>query len=337
MAAAAVLSVGILGAGAAAAYMQWGKSLEEGLRTTAQQRQLMEENQMVTFVGQSVTQGDVTVTAQQSIVDQNFAYLSFRVEGYQVEDGVQPGFSSVGISVGDGEEYFGGYCHGFYDGLVMGEDGGAAFADGTPLTEDSLVSYTLEDGSLEYQVTMYSVEAGFFIGKPIQVTLEDLGTYTGKAEDVVVDVQGVWNFEWTMEGSQDIRTLRMDAPLGESGARVVQAELSPISIKVTYDFLRQEETELAIDADGNEREVTVYAEPPYFTGVRLKDGTMYTRMTGMGGSGYSDEEDDNTWERVTELGRVIDVDQVESLLFIKNYPEDKGILTEENLYIVPVE
>lgn len=335
MAAAAVLSVGILGAGAAAAYMQWSKGLEEGLRTTVEQREALEESSMAAFVGQSVTQNGVTVTAQQSVVDQHFAYLSFKVEGYTVEDGVQPDFSVIDISMEDEAGYTGGICSSFYDGLVMGEDGRAVHADGTPLSEGEPVSYMLEDGTMEYQITMYCGKAGYFIGQPIKVALKDLGTYTGKAEDVVVDVEGDWTFEWTMEGSDDVRNLELNAALGESGATAVKAELSPISIVITYDFPRQEETELAVDADGNEYNRTTYANPPYFTGVRLKDGTMYTRLSGMGSAGYNEDGSD-TYTYTTALGRVIDAEQVESLLFIKSHPGGESPLTEENLYIVPV-
>ncbi|MDO4320908.1 MAG: DUF4179 domain-containing protein [Lachnospiraceae bacterium] len=335
--AAAVLVV--FGVGAAAAYMQWSKGLEEGLQTTASQRQALEDSQMASFVGQSVTQGDVTVTMQQSIVDNYFAYLSFKVEGFEVEDGVQPGFSGISVEVEDTGNYTGGWGASFYDGLIPGENGRAIHADsGIPVTEGEQTSYTMADGNLEFQVTMQTDKKGVFIDKPIHVVLKDLGTYSGKAEDVEVAAEGTWKFDWTLQGSDEVVKYEPNTALGDSGATLLTAELSPISVSLTYDFPRREETEEAIDENGNPFMHTTYAETPYFYGVRLKDGTMYTGLAGGGVNGYKEDNSD-IYEVIRSLDRVIDVEQVESLLFIKSYPEGEGEqpLTEENLYIVPVE
>lgn len=321
----------------AAAYLHWSKGLQESLQVTAEQQKTLEENQMSSYVGQSVTQGDVTVTAQQCIVDNYFAHLSFKVEGYEVEDGQQPGFSDAIITVGDEEDYTGGWTASFYDGLIPGMDGRAIHADdGTPLTEDEVISYTMEDGSLEFHVEMMSDLKGAFLNKPIHVELKDLGIYGGKAEDVVVGAKGDWSFDWVLAGSDQMKQVELDAPLGDSGATVVQAELSPISVSVTYNFPRQEETEIAVDENGQESVHTTFKEAPSFTGVQLKDGTIYTRISGGGVTGY-ESDDSEQYRDISALRRVIDVDQVESLLFVKSYPEGEQMLGEDNLYFVPVE
>lgn len=321
----------------AAAYLHWSKGLQESLQVTAEQQKSLEDNQMSSYVGQSVTKGDVTVTAQQCIVDNYFAHLSFKVEGYEVEDGQQPGFSDAIITVGDEEDYTGGWTASFYNGLIPGMDGRAIHAaDGTPLTEDEVISYTMEDGSLEFHVEMMSDLKGAFLNKPIHVELKDLGIYGGKAEDVVVGAKGDWSFDWVLAGSDQMKQVELDAPLGDSGATVVQAELSPISVSVTYDFPRQEETEIAVDENGAESVHTTFKEAPAFTGVQLKDGTIYTRISGGGVTGY-ESDDSEQYRDISALRRVIDVDQVESLLFVKSYPEGEQMLGEENLYFVPIE
>ena len=68
----------------------------------------------------------------------------------------------------------------------------------------------------------------------------------------------------------------------------------------------------------------------------MKDGTVYTGISGAGINGYT-AEDSDIYESLTALERVIDVDQVESLLFVKSYPDSRQPLTEENLYFVSVE
>lgn len=334
VAVAAALVVGTISV-SAAAYIHWSKGLEERLQVTDEQRQTLEDNQMASSIGQSVTQGDVTVTVQQSIVDNYFAYLSFKVEGYEVKDGVQPDFSQVTIDVGEDGEHTGGWSSGFYNGLIQSADGTAIHADGTPLAQDEEISYTMDDGSLEYHVVMMSDEKGHYINKPIHVELKNLGIYEEKAGDPVVNAEGEWSFDWTLTGSDAMEKYELNTALEGSGAAVLRAELSPISVSVAYELPRQEITEQGIDENGEEFTHTSYQEPPAFTGVRMKDGTTYTSLRGVGISGYT-AEDSDVYEYTAALEKAIDVDQVESLLFIKSYPEGEQPLTEENLYIVPV-
>ena len=334
VAAAAALVIGTVSV-SAAAYMQWSRGMEERFQVTAEQRQKLEDDQIASFVGQSVTQGNITVTAQQSIVDNYFAHLSFKIEGYEIEDGEEPGFSDIRIVVGNDADYTGGWSASFYDGLISGPNGKAIHADGTPMAEGEKISYTMEDGSLEFQVEMMSDKEGVFLDQPIHVELKDLGIYGGKAEDVTVEAEGIWSFDWTLTGSDAMKKYEVNVPLGESGATVLQAELSPISISVSTEFPMQKETQEGTDENGEVFTYTTYKEPPSFTGVRLKDGTIYTGISGGGICGYRTEDTD-VYEVTVAFERIIDVDQVESLLFIKSYPEGEQPLTEENLYVVPV-
>ena len=326
-AAAAMLAIGTISI-SAAAHLQWSRGLEEGLQVTPRQRQELEDTQMASFVEQSVTQGEVTVTAKQSIVDNHFAYLSFKVEGYKIENGIEPGFSNVNVTVGEGEKYFRGYNASFYDRRIQG-------TDGTPSTEDEKANYIMEDGSMEFQIMLLADKDGYFVDKPVHVELKDLGSYKKKAGDIAVDAEGNWNFDWVLTGSTEVEKYVLNTSLEGSGAAVLEAEMSPISVSVTYDCPRQEETETAIDENGEEFEHTVYKEPPYFAGVRMKDGTMYTGISKGGMGGYSGKNSD-VYKFKTAFARTIDVDQVESLLFIKSYPEGEQPLTEEHLYAVPV-
>jgi len=320
----------------AATYIKWSRGLEERLQVPEERRQELEDSKMASFVGQPVTQGGITVTAQQSIVDSYFAYLSFKVEGYQAADGLQPDFSDVSIAVGGDSEYTGGWSAGFFDGGIPGEDGKAVYADNTSFAEGGESGYIMEDGSMEYHVLMMGDEKGYFLNKPIHVELKDLGTYKEKAGDVVVDAEGDWNFDWMLQGSDQMEKFELDTPLGHSGATVLDAELSPISVFVTYEFPRQEEGENIIDENGNEVTRTMYKDAPPFTGVRMKDGTVYTGLSGGGILGYAGKDTD-IYEYTAALNRVIDVGQVECLLFIRSYPEDGQPFTEENLYFVPVD
>ena len=52
--------------------------------------------------GKSVTQGDVTVTLQDCVVGNYAAVISFKVEGYQPPEGMQPQFAYAHAEVDDG-------------------------------------------------------------------------------------------------------------------------------------------------------------------------------------------------------------------------------------------
>lgn len=340
----AALAVGTINA--AAAYISRSKSLTGELHISEEQHVQMEETHMSTFVNQASTSQGITVTAIQSITDNYYTHIAFRVEGYQVDAGIQPDFEYIRILV-DGHDSFEetspensfNYGASFYNGLVSGPDGNIVNDDGSPVQLNAdggfTENYTLEDGSMEYHITLSnSMNKGFFIGKPIHVELKNLGT-VDKAQ-YQPGVEGTWTFDWTLEGSSQMRECSLNAPLGDSGATVVKAEISPISLRAEFQYPRQEIQEKGIDENGKEITMTSYKEPPRLSGVRMKDGTVYPYLyLGPGGQGYENNNSDR-YTITFAIDRVIDVEQVESLLFSKSYEEGRGTSIEENFYIVPL-
>lgn len=336
--AAAVLAFGTVTAGAAV-YMQWSQGLSEGMKAEQEQMHKLEADNMASPVNQSVSEQGIKVTALQSIVDNYYVHLAFKVEGYESEAGKQPDFEDVQIRI-DGQDASDGdfsISRGFYNGLVQGNDGKAVYADGTPLPEEGLLEkYVREDGSLEYEITLAKEnEKGYFIGKAISVELKNLGEIT--IDGHTPDIEDTWSFSWTLGGSDQVRECSPDHELGDSKATVKQVEISPISMSVVYDFPRQEIEEKGYNESGEEIISKTYAEAPWLTGVRMKDGTTYMYLyRGPGSSGYLSEDSDE-YALTYGIDRILDPDQVESLLFVKSYPEGDQLLTEDNLYIVPIE
>lgn len=103
---------------------------------------------------------------------------------------------------------------------------------------------------------------------------------------------------------------------------------------ILYDFPKQKMTENGIGLDGEETVHTTYAEPPIFAGVRMKDGTV-SLLYGGGSLGYPEENTD-IFKYMTTFQRVIDVEQVEDLLFWKSYSETDTVPAEDKFYIVPL-
>ena len=197
---AATLAVGT--ATAYAAYTGWSKGLKEELRISEDQQNHMEENGMAVFSDATVTDAGVTVTAQQSITDNYYTYLSFKIDGYSVEQGVQPDFETISVTV-DGQDDF-SWGGSFYNGMISDENGMAVHADGSELeTEEDgsiIENYVMDDGSLEYHMVLAkSDEKGFFMGKNLHVEFKNLGT-VAKA-DYTPDIDGTWALDMTLGGA----------------------------------------------------------------------------------------------------------------------------------------
>lgn len=242
-AAAAVLALSTVTAGAA--YLKWSKGLEKDLAVTKEQKEQAESTGLAGFPNLSAEDKGITITAQQSIIDNYYGYLAFKVE-----------FSDLGV----------------------------------------------------------------------------IREKAGMAEDVV---KGKWAFQWKLNGSDEIHTAKVNEKLGDSGATVTGAEVSPISIKAVYDFPARTVKEKAVDGDtGTEYETELLAEPPLLVGVKLMDGTLVMGTQG-GVLGYTDGGKRNYEERFG-MGRILDVDKVESLLFVKKPLEEERKLTEDDLYVVNI-
>lgn len=326
----ATLTVGAVSA--YAAYTNWSHGMKEELRISEEQQKNLEANGMAAFSDASVTDAGVTVTAQQSITDNYYTYLSFKVEGYSVEKGVQPDFETISVTVDGQDVSWGGR---FYDGMISGNDGMVVNADGSaPETEvdgSMIENYVIDDGSLEYHMILKSHEKGFFTGKQLHVELENLGT-VAKAQ-YFPDIEGNWILDMTLGGADTAKYIETNEKLGDTETIVTGVELSPVSMRITYDFPKTEpRMEEFEDENGEIQTVAWPAQPPFAFGIRLKDGTVMKYISaGSESTGYTSEEGQ---EYVVSfpLDRVIDPDQVETVLF-SEYDEENG---KQLTYEVPL-
>lgn len=344
--AAAVLALGTTVC--AAVYLYRSKGLEAEFHMTQDEKTLLEENDYMASIAddndehESVTVEGVTVTPLQMIVDERFAWLSFKVEGYELEEGKEPCFDIVSVVLDDDEEAFINYESSFYNGRMLNENGQFVYEDGTSAEDASgniVERFIDEEGCMEYIIRINGTgyERGL-VDASIHVTLQNLGTVY-KAE-FTPDLNAVWEFDMDLKGSDEVRRETLSAPLGDSGATVTYAEISPISVYVTYDFPLQIEPIEGQNEKGEAITSTTFVEAPDICGVRLKDGTLMTNIVGGGTNGYvSDNQNVYTVSRA--LVRVIDTNEIDALLFMKSAPEAGADgsyrWTEENLYIVPLE
>lgn len=346
-AACAVMTVSV---GAWAAYRQWSRSLEKGMQADETMIVKLESDGNLSSIGQSVTDKGVTVTVTDCLVDKNCALLIFKVEGYTPGDNLQPAFAKETVTAADGSNLINGtgsMSMIFYNGLSMDMNGMAVNEDGTPLTTDEngmlVQHYVGDDGSLEYQIALSSDVSGELIGKSVHVELQGLGVYPREEEEVDVAVDGTWSFDFDLPGSDNALTCEFDETLGDTQAVLSKAEITPLSATLYLTFPRQEITETFLDENGNETEEITYAEPPAFKGFQMKDGTLMPTGGGGGRYGYVDGsgEINDAYEILDVYGRVADVSQIESLLFLKTDPqtliEGEYNLTEDDFYIIPLQ
>lgn len=337
-AAAAVLTLGAVSVGAAV-YLRWSKSLSEGLQVTDEQKQVLETTGMAVVYEDetlSVTDQGITVSLEQSMADNYFAYLIFRVEGYEVEPEQQPGFErcEVLLDGSDGRNPQGAPSFtadgNFYNGLIMGSDGSVVRADGKPWEKDEngndvIVSdYVMDDGSMEYWIILDSQgNKGSFLDKQVHVELTNLGTLA-KAS-YYPDVEGSWSFDFQLTGSDKVRTADLDMPLGDTGVTVTHVEVSPISAYIEYESW----TGIYHDLFSGE-----------FPGLKMKDGTVYPLLwlePGISGNVSMGNQCVSNFS----FDRVIDPEQVEGIVFLKQSDDPNeafsSMTDEEDYYLVPLE
>ena len=327
--AAAAVTVALGTTICAAAYIHLNSGLEAEFFMTQEKRQFLEEQEYMSHITNGdempsgVTAGGVTITPLQMISDSRFAWLSFKVEGYDLEKGVQPNFYSMSTVVdGNNQALVNSYAEFYkgrdYDGSLFFYEGGAPEKE---TNGSHIENYVDEEGNLEYiiQIDGSRYEKGL-IGSSVHVTLQDLGTWDyGEFSE---NLKAVWEFDIELKGSDEVRKVALSEPLGDSGATVVYAEISPISFYVQYDISE------------------VSAKAPEFIGVRLKDGTYMMYIADCGVVGYRNESE-NVYVAARASVRVIDTSQVDALLFLKDLPKTQYNgeyeWIEENLYIVPIE
>lgn len=309
---AAAAAVCVLAAGGvsavAAIHHNWGRGMSGNIQATdTEQQKLTDDGVAVVYPEKEeyenlkITNNGVTIAPNTVIVDAQFAYLSFTISGYNLNEGEEPGFEDVNMTSDDMEiNMFGG----MYDGIVCNEEGAPVYEDGSELqftdSGDIVSHYYDENGNLEYFIQAHIAEAGdTMLGKTVKVDLKNLGTlYKTEFTD---GVEGDWNFEITLPSVSSAREFDVNKAIDGTSFTLTKLEISPVSLNATYT------TDNAPEANQDDLGV------PCVKGVVLKDGSRLPYLTDGGSIGYTD---DSKTEAYNILGydRVIDVDNVKALI-----------------------
>lgn len=317
----AMIAVAMLGIGgtavAAGVYFRWGRSIEQGMQATDEQKQKLEDEQMVEtyeedvdYSNLAVTQNGVTVTPTMAIADENYARVVFTVSGYQTPNNMQPGFMEQDAYFIDKEQQPNQYAM-FYDGMIADEDGKLMYDDGSPMELDENgygISHWRDDqGNMEYFIVLSRNDlSGTMIGQTLHVELQNLGYYEDKSGTVTTEVEGNWNFDLNLpqKSASTALTVEQTVHCGNYSFVLDEIVVSPISTKLNYTVEKGTE---AIDRE------RLYEEHPRFWGYVLQDGSQIICYGGGGSIGVSDERSIDFTEKVGHR-RIVDVDQIAKVL-----------------------
>ena len=280
----------------------------------------------------SVTDQGITITAVQTIVDNYHAEIIFRIEGFDLPEDENPHVWPV-VSI-DGDQYFGGSQSGwFYNGLTTNEEGKTVYVDtGEPVQSRDdefhswIMDWVLDDGSLEYtHYISFEETDGRYMSKEIVCNFYNVGFQSHeKAGMPVPQVEGNWELRWTLTGNSDNMTVTPNVRIGDSDVILLEAEIGQKNIRVRYQLK---------DYWKGWDELAEF--PQIIKGVRMKDGSEY--RCGAGSHGFEDQENMIYYAQFDIHDAILDISQVESLMFHKGWENDEnGKPTVQTFWYIPI-
>ena len=278
----------------------------------------------------SVTENGITITAVQSIVDNYQARITFRIEGFDLpEDKLPAVWPEVLI---DGDAHFGGLQSGwFYDGLTVNSEGKTVYASsGLPVESDEegclILDMVADDGSLEYtHFISFEQTDGRYMGKEITFVFDSIDFQSDeKAGMPIPQVEGKWELRWTLTGAESNIKIAPNVQIGDSDVILLDAEIGQITLRTRY--------QLKDYWEGWDELVEL---PQAICGIRMKDGTEHPCYPGS--SGFEDEEKMIYFIDSRMIDAILDISQVESLMFHNDWIYDaEGKITGRMYYYIPV-
>ena len=278
----------------------------------------------------SVTDQGITISAVQSIVDNYHAEIVFRIEGFELPEEEFPHVWPV-VSI-DGDKRFGGGQSGwFFDGLTTNSSGETVYvSNGLPVQSDEegcrILDFVADDGSLEYtHYISFEETDGRYLGKEIVFSFQSIDFQSHKPAGMPIpQVEGYWELKWTLTGTSDSITVTPNAEIGNSGVILLDAEIGQKTIRARY--------QVSDYWEGWNELVTL---PQAVYGVRMKDGSEH--ICGAGTAGFEDQEKMIYFTEWDISDAILDIRQVESLMFHKGWALDaNGEPTIQTFYYIPV-
>lgn len=329
---------------AAAVYTRWSTTAQTRYNPSQDVKEQAEKSGLSVMLGEtkgaanpnevlSVTDQGVTITAVQSIVDNYQAEITFRIEGFELPEDKEP-FAWPMVTIDGNLDFYGSQTGGFYDGTTRNDKGEWVYAsDGSPVKYDdtkpfspAILDYVADDGSLEYtHYISFNETDGRYFGKEIVFSFHSIDLQSDqKAGMPEPQVEGNWELKWTLTGTSDSISVTPNVKIGDSDVILLDAQIGQKSIRARYQ----------VDDywEGWDELVTL---PQAVCGVRMKDGSEH--ICGASTSGFEDQENMIYFTESDIYDAILDISQVESLMFHKGWELDaNGKPTIQTFYYIPV-
>lgn len=328
---------------AAAVYTRWSTTAQTRYNPTQNIKEQTEKSGLSVMLEEtkgtenpnevlSVTDQGITITAVQSIVDNYQAEITFRIEGFDLPEDEDP-FVWPTVTI-DGDLFFyGAQGGGFYDGTTYNENGNWVYAStGEPVRsrddefQSVILDWVADDGSMEYtHYISFQETDGRYMGKEIVFTFNSIDIQGHKKlGPSIPQVEGNWELRWTLTGTSDSITVTPNAKIGDSDVVLLDAQIGQLSLRTRYQVDEYWE--------GWDELVTL---PQGVCGVRMKDGSEHRCVAST--YGFEDQEKMVYFMESQMFDAILDVSQVESLMFHKGWELDaNGKPTIQTFYYIPV-
>lgn len=291
----AVLAIGTLSVGAATNF-QWFKAYTDVLEISEEEKALIEKYSMGAGVGQSVTDNDITITLEEYICDRRAAFIIFSIEGIDAPAEGQR------LHLGGDGSHAGHVTNG--SSKYLGQD---------PDTGKLLYMESILTSSTGQMVS------GYMFANFTSVEIwEEEGIY-----EPILSKEGQWDFKVKLEETKGTKTYTTDTPVKGEDASLKEVTISPISMEYVVEY-SSDYYYSVVEAEKENDDIIWMDYVVDFYGFMMKDGSI-ERPSGGGGS---------QWRMIAtsecSFGKVIDVEQIESLLFFsEDYNSDDGVTAED--------
>ncbi len=335
--AAATLLVTLMGA---AVFTRWSRIAQNQYKPSEEIKEQADKSGLSTLLESSkettpgevltVTDQGITITAVQTIIDDYQAELIFRVEGFDLPEGKLPAAWPV-VTLDGNDHFYSGMSGWFFDGTTRDENGNIVYAEtGKPVESDEtgcfILDYVAPDGSMEYILHLsLGKDLGSVDGREINVKFSSFDFQSDERAGMpTTAVEGNWELAWTLRSTSDAITLTPNVQIGDSDVVLMEAEIGQMTVRTTYQLQEY--------WDGDE---TMEDFPQRFMGVRMKDGTEHLSYPST--CGYQDKAKLIYFMESSYFDAILDVSQVESLMFHKGWEKDaNGESTIQTFYYIPV-
>lgn len=306
-AAAAAACIAILGAGGLTAYAAvnhfWSEGLKSEVVSDENRQAELEDAGALRYLesADGVTVDGITVKPMETLVDSQYAVVTFAVTGVDAE-------------FKESELLFENFAIDFDDGVVYGCSGSGRFYEEAIITDEG-------NEALEYVLSITAAGENLS-GKKLSVSFQGLGIAGEKAEIADMISEGVWEFDIALTGSVDAVTYEPKITLDDPTFRVDSVRISPLTTRIDYTV------------NSDVRIVDNVDDIPLLCTLKLQDGTVLDDIFGAGGYGFSDESRTSAYANCS-LSQVIDPEEVVEIVLA--VPSEFGEDAEVQYYTVKLQ